>query len=38
VRVMNVADDDRVSAVALVMETNTDAAAQVDDEPAPDDA
>jgi len=37
VRVMNVADD-RVSAVALVMETNTDAAAQVDDEPAPDDA
>ncbi len=38
VRVMNVADDDRVSAVALVMETNTEAAAQVDDEPAPDDA
>jgi len=38
VRVMNVADDDRVSAVALVMETNTDAAAQVDGEPAPDDA
>jgi DNA gyrase subunit A len=38
VRVMNVADDDRASAVALVMETNTDAAAQVDDEPAPDDA
>jgi DNA gyrase subunit A len=28
VRVMNVADDDRVSAVALVMETNTDAAAE----------
>jgi DNA gyrase subunit A len=30
VRVMNVADDDRVSAVALVMETNTDAPAGVD--------
>ena len=28
VRVMNVADDDRVSAVALVMETNTEAAAR----------
>ena len=28
VRVMNVADDDRVSAVALVMETNTDASAE----------
>ena len=28
VRVMNVADDDRVSAVALVMETNTEAAAE----------
>src|SRR5215211_6056821 len=33
VRVMNVADDDRVSAVALVMETNTDTAAEVDEEP-----
>jgi len=33
VRVMNVADDDRVSAVALVMETNTEAAAEVDEEP-----
>ena len=30
VRVMNVADEDRVSAVALVMETNTDAAAVVE--------
>jgi len=35
VRVMNVADDDRVSAVALVMETNTDAAAQVEEGPEP---
>jgi DNA gyrase subunit A len=33
VRVMNVADDDRVSAVALVMETNTDTAAEVDEGP-----
>src|SRR3954466_2216571 len=33
VRVMNVADDDRVSAVALVMETNTETAAEVDEEP-----
>jgi DNA gyrase subunit A len=33
VRVMNVAGDDRVSAVALVMETNTETAAEVDEEP-----
>jgi len=33
VRVMNVADEDRVSAVALVMETNTDTAAEVDEAP-----
>src|SRR5436190_8202672 len=33
VRVMNVADDDRVSAVALVMETNAETAAEVDEEP-----
>jgi DNA gyrase subunit A len=38
VRVMNVADDDRVSAVALVMETNTDASAEVEDAPADDQA
>ena len=37
VRVMNVADDDRVSAVALVMETNTEAAAQVEEELPPTD-
>ena len=37
VRVMNVADDDRVSAVALVMETNTEAAAQVGEELPPTD-
>src|SRR3954464_2604813 len=37
VRVMNVAGDDRVSAVALVMETNTDAAAQVEEELPPTD-
>jgi DNA gyrase subunit A len=36
VRVMNVADD-RVSAVALVMETNTEAAAQVEEELPPTD-
>jgi DNA gyrase subunit A len=36
VRVMNVADDDRVSAVALVMETNTDASAEVEDAPSDD--
>ena len=35
VRVMNVADDDRVSAVALVMETNTEAAAVVDEDAPP---
>jgi hypothetical protein len=33
---MNVADD-RVSAVALVMETNTEAAAQVEEELPPTD-
>jgi DNA gyrase subunit A len=32
VRVMNVAGDDRVSAVALVMETNTETAAEVEEE------
>jgi DNA gyrase subunit A len=38
VRVMNVADDDRVSAVALVMETNTDASAAVGvEDPSPTD-
>jgi DNA gyrase subunit A len=37
VRVMNVADDDRVSAVALVMETNTDASAEAVVEPTPSD-
>jgi DNA gyrase subunit A len=35
VRVMNVADDDRVSAVALVMETNTETAAEVDEDESP---
>ncbi|MFL5889315.1 MAG: DNA gyrase subunit A, partial [Solirubrobacteraceae bacterium] len=37
VRVMNVADDDRVSAVALVMETNTETAAEVDEDESPTD-
>jgi DNA gyrase subunit A len=32
VKVMNVADEDRVSAVALVMETNADTEAEVDEE------
>jgi hypothetical protein len=40
VRVMNLREDDQVSAVALVMETTTDTSAEVQDElgdaPAPD--
>jgi DNA gyrase subunit A len=36
VRVMNLREDDRVSAVALVMEASTDTAARVEEEPAAD--